>query len=92
MRHLMDGPIDQTLLPRQAAALLAGAALAVAAPAGHADPLPGPLGACVPGSCPDPFPPVNSGPFAGRDNGISVYVGKDFAVTGAAALVMQVIS
>lgn len=67
------------------AALLAGAALMLAAPTGHADPLAGTLGPCVPGSCPDPFPPVNSGPFAGRDDAVSVYVGKDFAVTGAAA-------
>jgi LPXTG-motif cell wall-anchored protein len=33
----------------------------------HADPLPGGLGPCVPGSCPDPHPPVGNGPFAGRD-------------------------
>ncbi|MCT2584587.1 choice-of-anchor A family protein [Actinophytocola sp. S1-96] len=50
-----------------------------------ADPLPGGLGPCVPGDCPDPFPPVNNGPFAGRDNGINVFVGSDMLVRGGAA-------
>ncbi|MFF2041488.1 choice-of-anchor A family protein, partial [Kitasatospora sp. NPDC058170] len=61
-------------------ALGPGAVSAVAAP------LPGGLGPCVPGSCPDPFPSsINNGPFAGRDNGINIFVGNQFLVTGRAA-------
>jgi choice-of-anchor A domain-containing protein len=62
-------------------ALVVGAG---AAPA-YAAPLPGGLGPCVPGDCPDPFPPVSNGPFAGRDNGINVLVGDDFLVRGRVA-------
>ncbi|GAB3144608.1 hypothetical protein GCM10027258_33640 [Amycolatopsis stemonae] len=51
----------------------------------HADPLPGGLGPCVPGTCPDPYPPVGNGSFAGRDNGINVFVGGGMRVTGSAA-------
>ncbi|MGW1023973.1 choice-of-anchor A family protein [Streptomyces sp. NPDC002577] len=51
----------------------------------QAAPLPGGLGPCVPGDCPDPFPPVNNGPFAGRDNGVNVLVGDDFRVRGQVA-------
>ncbi|MFF5335622.1 SpaA isopeptide-forming pilin-related protein [Streptomyces sp. NPDC013181] len=47
--------------------------------------LPGGLGPCVPGSCPDPFPEVNNGDFAGRDDAISIFVGDDFLVRGRAA-------
>ncbi|MFE6871126.1 SpaA isopeptide-forming pilin-related protein [Kitasatospora sp. NPDC057692] len=47
--------------------------------------LPGGLGPCVPGSCPDPFPPISNGPIAGRDNGINIFVGSDFLVRGRAA-------
>ncbi|MCR6483986.1 choice-of-anchor A family protein [Amycolatopsis sp. OK19-0408] len=50
-----------------------------------ADPLPGGLGPCVPGSCPDPYPPVGNGSFAGRDNGLNLFVGGDMRVTGSAA-------
>ncbi|MFI9331006.1 choice-of-anchor A family protein [Kitasatospora sp. NPDC052868] len=61
-------------------ALGPGAVQAVAAP------LPGGLGPCVPGSCPDPFPSsINNGPFAGRDNGVNIFVGNQFLVTGRAA-------
>lgn len=56
-----------------------GAASAVA------EPLPGGLGPCVPGDCPDPFPGINNGPIAGRDNAISIFVGDDFRVRGSAA-------
>ncbi|MER5354154.1 SpaA isopeptide-forming pilin-related protein [Kitasatospora sp. NPDC002551] len=55
-----------------------------AAPAAAAT-LPGGLGPCVPGSCPDPFPPISNGPIAGRDNGINIFVGSDFLVRGRAA-------
>ncbi|MFK0099523.1 SpaA isopeptide-forming pilin-related protein [Streptomyces sp. NPDC091040] len=50
-----------------------------------AAPLPGGLGPCVPGDCPDPFPDVNNGPIAGRDDGINIFVGDDFLVRGRAA-------
>ncbi|MGW7413924.1 hypothetical protein ACWGIG_15795, partial [Streptomyces sp. NPDC054863] len=41
---------------------------AAAAPqAVRADPLPGGLGPCVPGDCPDPYPPINNGDIAGYD-------------------------
>ncbi|MFD5069062.1 SpaA isopeptide-forming pilin-related protein [Streptomyces sp. NPDC058369] len=55
-----------------------------AAPAAAAT-LPGGLGPCVPGDCPDPFPDVNNGPIAGRDDGINIFVGDDFLVRGRAA-------
>ncbi|WP_328615954.1 choice-of-anchor A family protein [Amycolatopsis sp. NBC_00355] len=60
--------------------------LALPAPwSAHADPLPGGLGPCVPGSCPAIFPPVGNGSFAGRDNGVNVFVGGTMRVTGSAA-------
>ncbi|WP_269756699.1 choice-of-anchor A family protein [Amycolatopsis aidingensis] len=52
---------------------------------GSAATLPGGLGPCVPGDCPDPYPAVNNGEFAGRDNGINLFVGSDFRVGGRAA-------
>ncbi|WP_410621039.1 choice-of-anchor A family protein [Amycolatopsis sp. cmx-8-4] len=60
--------------------------LALPAPwSAHADPLPGGLGPCVPGTCPGTFPPVGNGSFAGRDNGVNVFVGGTMRVTGSAA-------
>ncbi|MEU8763544.1 choice-of-anchor A family protein [Streptomyces sp. NPDC048659] len=53
--------------------------------AAFAAPLPGGLGPCVPGSCPDPYPQVGNGPLAGRDAGINIFVGNDFLVRGRAA-------
>ncbi|MFE3877318.1 SpaA isopeptide-forming pilin-related protein [Kitasatospora sp. NPDC059146] len=47
--------------------------------------LPGGLGPCLGADCPAPFPPVNNGPFAGRDAGINIFVGGDFNVGGSAA-------
>ncbi|MBH1937631.1 choice-of-anchor A family protein [Streptomyces sp. AV19] len=47
--------------------------------------LPGGLGPCVPGQCPPAYPPVGNGPLAGRDNAVSIFVGGDFLVRGAAA-------
>ncbi|WP_051913136.1 choice-of-anchor A family protein [Kutzneria albida] len=50
-----------------------------------ADPLPGGLGPCAGPACPGTFPPVNNGPFTGRDEAINVFVGGTFAVRGGAA-------
>lgn len=57
----------------------------VAGPGASAAPLPGGLGPCVGDACPDKYPPVNNGPFAGRDNGINVFAGGDFLVREGAA-------
>lgn len=90
-------PISQRLAALRSRAGATGAACAVlatavpvlafgpgAAPA-VAAPLPGGLGPCVPGDCPDPFPGINNGPFAGRDDAINIFVGDDFLVRGRAA-------
>ncbi|MFI9200105.1 choice-of-anchor A family protein [Streptomyces sp. NPDC053048] len=45
---------------------------------------PGP-GPCVPGRCPAAYPDPNSGAVVGRDNGVNVFVGGDYAVRDAAA-------
>lgn len=51
-----------------------------------AKPLPGGLGPCVPGNCPDgDYPPINNGGIKYRDNGINIYVGGDFLVREKAA-------
>lgn len=34
---------------------------------------------------PGPFPEINNGPIAGRDDAINVFVGNDFLVRGRAA-------
>ncbi|MER5490603.1 SpaA isopeptide-forming pilin-related protein [Streptomyces sp. NPDC002490] len=60
-------------------------ALGTAASPAVAAPLPGGLGPCVPGSCPDPFPPISNGPIAGRDNAINIFAGGDFRVRDRAA-------
>ncbi|MFF5776650.1 choice-of-anchor A family protein [Streptomyces virginiae] len=79
--------------------LAIGAVLASAAPAAFAAgpggdrpaavaraPLPGGLGPCVPGDCPDPFPPVGSdGVPQGRDNAVNIFAGGDFRVRGRAS-------
>ncbi|MGC7097236.1 choice-of-anchor A family protein [Amycolatopsis lurida] len=77
---------------RRFAAISAGAATAVCvvaavvvAPGAIAAPLPGGLGPCVGDACPGKYPPVNNDSFAGRDNGINVYVGGGFQVRGSAA-------
>ncbi|MFG2501049.1 choice-of-anchor A family protein [Streptomyces sp. NPDC048441] len=72
--------LSLALLGAMAPALVVGAG----APA-HADPLPGGLGPCVPGDCPEPYPAIDNGDYAGRDNGINVFVGDDFLVRGRAA-------
>ncbi|MFI7118743.1 choice-of-anchor A family protein [Amycolatopsis sp. NPDC049868] len=76
---------------RRFASLSAGAAAAVCVAAlvvtdgAAAAPLPGGLGPCVGPACPDKYPPVNNQDYAGRDNGINVYVGGEFQVREAAA-------
>ncbi|MER8047506.1 choice-of-anchor A family protein [Streptomyces sp. NPDC094032] len=59
--------------------------LGPASQAAVAAPLPGGLGPCVPGNCPDPYPQVSNGPLAGRDAGINIFVGNDYLVRGRAA-------
>ncbi|MBE1577443.1 choice-of-anchor A family protein [Amycolatopsis roodepoortensis] len=76
---------------RRFASLSAGAAAAVCVAAlvvtdgAVAAPLPGGLGPCVGPACPTKYPPVNNKDYAGRDNGINVYVGGEFQVREAAA-------
>ncbi|MFC3448406.1 choice-of-anchor A family protein [Amycolatopsis speibonae] len=76
---------------RRFASLSAGAAAAVCVAAlvvtdgAVAAPLPGGLGPCVGPACPGKYPPVNNQDYAGRDNGINVYVGGEFQVREAAA-------
>ncbi|MER7666985.1 SpaA isopeptide-forming pilin-related protein [Kitasatospora sp. NPDC096128] len=61
-------------------------AISLAAPTqASAAGLPGGLGPCLGADCPATFPPVNNGPFAGRDAGINIFVGGDFNVGGSAA-------
>ncbi|MFJ9694972.1 SpaA isopeptide-forming pilin-related protein [Kitasatospora sp. NPDC101183] len=67
------------------AAALTPFALTVAPTPAQAATLPGGLGPCLGADCPAVFPPVNNGPFAGRDAGIDIFVGGDFAVRGTAA-------
>ncbi|MFI6642483.1 SpaA isopeptide-forming pilin-related protein [Streptomyces sp. NPDC050504] len=60
--------------------------LVTLAPQAAAAPLPGGLGPCVPGNCPEGgYPAINNGAITYRDNGISVYVGGDFRVREKAA-------
>lgn len=68
-----------------AAATVPALALGLGAAPAAAATLPGGLGPCIPGSCPDPFPGINNGPLAGRDNAINIFVGNDFLVRGRAA-------
>ncbi|WP_191251111.1 choice-of-anchor A family protein [Amycolatopsis oliviviridis] len=76
---------------RRFASISAGAAAAVCVAAlvvtdgAVAAPLPGGLGPCVGSACPGKYPPVNNQDYAGRDNGINVYVGGEFQVREAAA-------
>ncbi|WP_328946103.1 choice-of-anchor A family protein [Streptomyces sp. NBC_00250] len=64
-----------------APALMLGPAASIALAA----PLPGGLGPCVPGDCPDDFPEIDNGDIAGRDKAINIFVGEDFLVRGRAA-------
>ncbi|MFI1971725.1 hypothetical protein BLA24_01450 [Streptomyces cinnamoneus] len=52
--------------------------------ADRTEPVPAGPGPCVPGTCPETYPEPHSGPFAGRDNGVNVFVGGDFTVRQAA--------
>ncbi|GIG68735.1 hypothetical protein Pen01_50300 [Phytomonospora endophytica] len=66
-----------------AATVLTGLLLAMP---GVADPLPGGLGPCVPGDCPDEYPyPPHNGDFAGRDDAVNIFVGGDYRVRESAA-------
>ncbi|MFJ9073858.1 choice-of-anchor A family protein [Streptomyces sp. NPDC102278] len=75
------------------AVLTAGApATAAAGPGGEQPvralraPLPGGLGPCVPGTCPNPFPPIGTGTRpVGTDNAVNIFVGGDFLVRERAA-------
>ncbi|MCX5229620.1 choice-of-anchor A family protein [Streptomyces sp. NBC_00233] len=62
-------------------ALMLGPSASVALAA----PLPGGLGPCVPGDCPEEFPEIDNGDLAGRDDAINIFVGNDFLVRGRAA-------
>lgn len=87
----VDGHKNRRMRARRFASLSAGAAAAVCVAAlvvtdgAVAAPLPGGLGPCVGPACPDVYPPVNNKDYAGRDNGINVYVGGEFQVREAAA-------
>ncbi|WP_282695546.1 choice-of-anchor A family protein [Streptomyces sp. CC208A] len=70
-----------------ATAVLAAGALVggLAVTSGVADPLPGGLGPCEPGTCPPEYPDINNGTVLWRDNAVNVFVGGDFLVREAAA-------
>ncbi|MEU3465972.1 choice-of-anchor A family protein [Streptomyces sp. NPDC006733] len=90
-------PMTERLVALRSRARTAGVACAVLATAvpaftlglgatpAAAAPLPGGLGPCVPGVCPEPFPGIGNGTFAGRDAAINIFVGDDFLVRGRAA-------
>ncbi|MFJ5923908.1 choice-of-anchor A family protein [Kitasatospora sp. NPDC092948] len=83
MRH---GARPRNRLVRYAAvAALIAAPLVTLSSLGQADPLAPPLGRCV-GDCPNPFPqPPHSGPAAGTDDTINIFVGGNYTVEGRAA-------
>lgn len=69
-----------------ASTVVATALVGALAVNGWADPLPGGLGPCLPGTCPPgPYPDIGSGEVKYRDNNINVYVGGDMLVREAAA-------
>ncbi|MFE5945654.1 choice-of-anchor A family protein [Streptomyces sp. NPDC056480] len=78
---------DRRRLAAIAASTVAATALVGAlAVNGWADPLPGGLGPCLPGTCPTgTYPDIGSGTVKYRDNNINVYVGGDMLVREAAA-------
>ncbi|MET9934605.1 MULTISPECIES: choice-of-anchor A family protein [unclassified Streptomyces] len=77
---------DRRRLALIAASTVAATALVgTLAVSGHADPLPGGLGPCLPGNCPATYPDLNSAPVQYRDNNINIFVGGDFLVREAAA-------
>ncbi|MFB9606158.1 choice-of-anchor A family protein, partial [Streptomyces roseofulvus] len=87
-------PVKTARVPRRRARLVLSAATAVVAAGalvgglaatGAADPLPGGLGPCKPGTCPPTYPDINNGGVQWRDNGVNVFVGGDFLVREAAA-------
>ncbi|MFC9389038.1 choice-of-anchor A family protein [Streptomyces venezuelae] len=69
-----------------ASTVVATALVGALAVNGWADPLPGGLGPCLPGTCPPGlYPDIGSGEVKYRDNNINVYVGGDMLVREAAA-------
>jgi choice-of-anchor A domain-containing protein len=64
---------------------IAAGALVLSLGSAAAVPLPAPLGPCSGPACPNPFPPVNNGDFAGRDDTVNLLVGGDMTVNGRAA-------
>ncbi|MCB5166587.1 choice-of-anchor A family protein [Streptomyces bambusae] len=50
-----------------------------------AAPLPGGLGPCIPGDCPDSWLEPHNGAIQGRDNAVNIFVGGDFRVRERAA-------
>ncbi|MFE0700495.1 choice-of-anchor A family protein, partial [Streptomyces sp. NPDC058872] len=86
-RISLGGRSDRRRLALIAASTVAATALVgTLAVTGHADPLPGGLGPCLPGNCPTTYPEDNgSGTIVYRDNNINVFVGGDFLVREAAA-------
>ncbi|MFJ3813911.1 choice-of-anchor A family protein [Streptomyces sp. NPDC090056] len=77
---------DRRRLALIAASTVAATALVgTLAVSGHADPLPGGLGPCLPGNCPAVYPEPGNGPVVYRDNNINVFVGSDLLVREAAA-------
>ncbi|MER5734604.1 choice-of-anchor A family protein [Streptomyces sp. NPDC002262] len=80
-------PVRRTRLALSAATavLAAGALVGGLAVTGAADPLPGGLGPCKPGTCPPTYPDINNGAVVWRDNAVNVFVGGDFLVREAAA-------
>ncbi|WP_328968433.1 choice-of-anchor A family protein [Streptomyces sp. NBC_00239] len=61
------------------------AAFAAPAAVRAAAPLPGGLGPCVPGDCPQTWPEPNNMDPTGTDNAVNVFVGGDFRVRERAA-------
>ncbi|MGA5871818.1 choice-of-anchor A family protein [Streptomyces cinereoruber] len=77
---------DRRRLALIAASTVAATALVgTLAVTGHADPLPGGLGPCLPGNCPAVYPEPGNDTVVYRDNNINVFVGGEFLVREAAA-------
>lgn len=87
---LSGGAYAQPAHPAKGETRAASPHTANAHPAGptaraRAKPLPGGLGPCVPGACPDTYPPINSDPIQYRDAAVNVFAGGDYRVRQRAA-------